>query len=548
MRIQRACYLLLFLAAPSVRAGGESPAAEQLVPKIIQREHQVAKDLERFHPIVETYLQVTKLRKGESSLWYDRHFISSAEFAGGLRAERFKPRRMAVWRSVEEYSESLSPVSLEYDPSGFVAMAYPEPSTFDLEHYRFEYLTTELLGEVRCLVFQVTPASFRKGGLFDGRVWVEDQELTMVRFNGVYRGSNMTGKYFHFDSWRVNTGQNRWLPAVIYSGEAGLPCCGFWKLNWTNIRFKARTSFWGYELHRPSSNQELSKIAVDPSSSVRGESFGDAGGPIDQLHAWEREGEENLSSQLERIGLVSPAGDVEETLQSIVKKIEAANNISIAPEIRCRVLLTSNLESAVVGHTIILSRGLLDVMPDEATVASVLAHNLAHAVIDGYTDTRFSWTNESMFGPRDVERKLRFVHTQKQEEQASSLAADWMSNSLYKGSLGSVTRFAEALNLNSHHIGRLLAGNIGESVYDTVAAGKLLSKNRASNGGTGTGALPLGSRITIDPWTSKVTFRKEPLMRIDSQENNPPFEIAWISPYLRRVGNDLKPEITSAKN
>jgi hypothetical protein len=548
MRIRWACYLFLLLGAPSVRAKGETPAAEQLAPKIVRREHQIAKDLERFHPIVETYLQVKKLQKGESRLWYDRHFISLAEFAGGLRAERFKSRHMAVWRSVEEYSESLSPVSLEYDPSGFVAMAYPEPSTFDLEHYRFDYLTAEFLGDVRCLVFQVTPASFRKGGLFDGRIWVEDRELTIIRFNGVYRGSNMTGKYFHFDSWRVNTGRNRWVPAVIYSGEAGLPCCGFWKLNWTKIRFQARTDFWGYDLHPPGSNQELSKIVVDPSSSVRDDSFGDVRGPIDQLHTWEREGEENLSSQLEGIGLISPAGDVEETLRTIVKNIEATNKISLEPEIRCRVLLTSNLESAVIGHTIILSRGLIDVLPDEATVAAVLAHDLAHVVIDGYTDTRFSWANETMFGPKDIQRKLRFVHTRKQEEQASSLATEWMLSSPYKDSLGSVTRFAEELHSDSHHIGRLLAGNIGESVYDTVDAGKLPTEDTAPNSRTGIRALPLGSRISIDPWTSKVVFRIAPQIRIDSQKNNRPFEITSISPYLRLVETDSESETTSAKN
>jgi hypothetical protein len=45
------------------------------------------------------------------------------------------------------------------------------------------------------------------------------------------------------------------------------------------------------------------------------------------------------------------------------------------------VLLTTPLESFVVGRTIILSRGLLDVLPDEATLAAVLAHELAHIVL-----------------------------------------------------------------------------------------------------------------------------------------------------------------------
>jgi hypothetical protein len=103
--------------------------------RIIEREHAVAKDLAHFHPIVETYVQVMKVSKGELIPWYDRHFVNLAEFSGGLRALRFEPRNSELWRNVKAYSESFNPRTLEYNPSGFVAMAYPDPSTFDLQHY-----------------------------------------------------------------------------------------------------------------------------------------------------------------------------------------------------------------------------------------------------------------------------------------------------------------------------------------------------------------------------------------------------------------------------
>jgi hypothetical protein len=544
VRIQLICCLLLLLGAPVVRAEGDASSSGELVHRIIKREHDVAKDLERFHPIVETYVQVMNLRQGELALSYDRHFVSLAEFAGGLRALRFKPRNTAIWRNIAEYSDSLRPTTLEYDPSGFVAMAYPDPSTFDLEHYRFQYLTREFLGEVRCFVFQVTPSAMRKGGLFEGKVWVEDQDLTIVRFNGIYKGSNMMGKYFHFDSWRVNAGPGRWLPAAIYSGETGLPCCGFWKLNWTKIRFKARTTFWGYDLHFPESEKESAKIIVDPSSSARDEAgSSDSPGPIVQLRAGERQGEDNLSEHLERVGLLSPAGDVEKTLQAVVNSIEVTNNLSIEPEIRCRVLLTSNLESAVVGHTIILSRGLIDVLPDETTLAAVLAHNLAHIALEGYSETKFSWPDELTFGPRDVTRKLRFVHSPKQDEQASSLAREWMSKSPYKDSLGSVTRFVAELRSRSRHIDRILEGNIGESLYDTLEAGQIRSEGVALNGKIEIRALSLGSRIAIDPWSDKVSFLKAPRSQVYSQSDDLPFEVTPVALDLQRIQDSSRSEI-----
>jgi hypothetical protein len=82
-------------------------------------------------------------------------------------------------------------------------------------NYKFDYVRQEFLGEVRCLVFDVTPQPHAGKGRFLGRIWVEDQGFHVVRFNGAYTGSSKTSYYFHFDSWRVNSGANQWLPAFI---------------------------------------------------------------------------------------------------------------------------------------------------------------------------------------------------------------------------------------------------------------------------------------------------------------------------------------------
>ena len=52
-------------------------------------------------------------------------------------------------------------------------------------------------------------------GRFDGRIWVENQDYTIVRFNGVYTPvSGINGYNLHFDSWRVNMQPGLWLPAA----------------------------------------------------------------------------------------------------------------------------------------------------------------------------------------------------------------------------------------------------------------------------------------------------------------------------------------------
>ena len=113
--------------------------------------------------------------------------------------------------------------SLPFMPREFLQMIYIDASDFDRHHYKFDYFGREFLGEVRCLVFDVTPqGKSGKGNTFLGRIWVEDQGNHIVRFNGAFTGSSSTNSYFHFDSWRVNSGGNQWLPALIYSEEGDM--------------------------------------------------------------------------------------------------------------------------------------------------------------------------------------------------------------------------------------------------------------------------------------------------------------------------------------
>src|SRR5215475_4888129 len=171
----------------------------QIVDKIILRERALTTDLQSYHPFVETYAQIFSQKDGQLVPKRDRHFLSVAQFSGELRALRFKPHNASFLRDLDESLDGIVPNSIEFDPSGFVAMAYPPPDTFDRSHYNFRYLNQEFLGEVRCLVFEVHPITTRYSAMFEGRIWVEDKDLTIVRYNGIYKTENLLNGYFHFD-------------------------------------------------------------------------------------------------------------------------------------------------------------------------------------------------------------------------------------------------------------------------------------------------------------------------------------------------------------
>ena len=202
-------------------------------------------------------------------------------------------------------------------------------------------------------------------GRFLGRVWVEDQDFNIVRLNGTYSPAPRNSYFFHMDSWRLNLIPGYWVPAYIYSEEgdfsAGVK---------NKIAFKAQTRIWGYDLKKDGKDDELTQIRVD---SVKDESATtqDAS-PLQAERIWQQQAEDNVIERLTSAGLLAPEGDVDHILQTVVNNLEVTNNIDLPRPVRTRVLLTAPLETFSVGNTIVISRGLIDVLPDEASLAAVL--------------------------------------------------------------------------------------------------------------------------------------------------------------------------------
>src|SRR5258707_4840419 len=79
--------------------------------------------------------------------------------------------------------------------------------------------------------------------------------------------------------------------------------------------------------------------------------------------------DDNVVERLQVAGLMAPNGEVDRILETVVNNLMVTNAIDLAG-VRCRVLLTTALESFVMGRTIVLSRGLHAVLTDVGTLAS----------------------------------------------------------------------------------------------------------------------------------------------------------------------------------
>jgi hypothetical protein len=390
-------------------------------------------------------------------------------------------------------------------------------------------------------VFDVTPQEKSGKGRFLGRIWVEDQDYNVVRFNGAYNGNGHSSWWFHFDSWRSNVQPGLWMPSFVYSEEKDM------HYNLTKkLDFKAQTRLWGYNLGHASQEQELSKILVETPVTDDTKTANDLT-PIQAQRSWDRQAEDNVIDRLERIGLIAPKGEVDKVLETVVNNLEVTNNIDVEPEVRCRVMMTSTLESFTVGHTIVLSRGLVDVLPDEASLATIISHELGHVVLGHRLDSSYAFFDQLLIDDKETFRHFGFARTPDEEKAANVKAMQLLNNSPYKNQLGNAGLFLTALESRQKEIPNLISGHLGNRV-PVVGDLKSTAPVDQKQNPQMIAALPLGGRVKLDAWNDKLELIKSKPVGTVAEREKMPFEVTPFMPYLMRYGADAggKPIAASA--
>src|ERR1700739_2986019 len=444
-------------AAPA--PDGDQPRTmEQVVDRVTSNEQKLYGQIRNYSPLVETYIQNLKPDKDLGQVPAgDKYFLGRANFAKGVSLVPLTETSNKGKRAFASIGNFFS-FAMQFLPDGFLQMVFIDTSGFDRQHYKFDYVRREFLGEVRCLVFDVTPLEKKNGGRFLGRIWVEDQDYHIVRFNGAYSGNGHSSWYFHFDSWRTNVQPGMWMPSFIYSEAKDLHYAMSKKLD-----FKAQTRLWGYNIGHAQQEQELSKILVETPVNDDTKSANDLT-PIQAQRSWDHQAEDNVIDRLERIGLIAPKGEVDKVLETVVNNLEVTNNIDVEPDVRCRVMLTSTLESYTVGHTIVMSRGLIDVLPDEAGLATMIAHELSHVILGHRLDSNYAFFDQLLIDDKDTFRHFGFARTPEEEAAANAKAIQLLNNSPYKNQLGNAGLFLQALDARQKEIPNLISGHLGNRV------------------------------------------------------------------------------------
>lgn len=508
-------------------------AFDDFVDSAIHQERRVIDLLRNFHPIVETYIQEQQPDSGlGTSPKDDDYFLSRLDLAGdALRTSAFADEEHLKQGGKKKLPKFEEPFSA----AGFAQALFPDLEHFDRQNYTFEFVGWEILGEVRCAVVDVKPRENSGKDRFVGRIWVEDKDFNIVRFTGTHTSTAFSKPAFHFDSWRLNTLGIMWMPAYVYTEESNphdRSSHGLW--------FKAQTRIWGYDLAHAGDHREYAKpltdapVWVDPKRREASQDLDPAYTLGQTTYTWD----DNVVERLQVAGLMAPDGEVDRILQTVVNNLMVTNDLDLAG-VRCRVLLTTPLESFVMGRTIVVSRGLLDVLPDEATLAAVLAHELAHIVLGHSVGAGYLEGLTLPFSDLEIFANLTFHFDPAQEADADKKGLELFMKSPYKDHLTNAGLFLKALETRSPQLPNLLHGrfsnDFGSSHLVGMEALAKTGKNLQMDRVDQIAALPLGSRILVDPWSDRIAMLKSKPVRLESASEKMPFEVSPFFPRLKRL-------------
>lgn len=530
--------VLLCVALFPLMAADSSNPVDRLLDRIVARENSFLDSMQKRTPLIETYIQErTENAAPDTHPTKDDYFLGRFRLGDEVTYSPLLERSDAATATVKT-SKHMKDAPMTFLPRGFAQMAVIDLKNFNRQTYSFDYVRREFLGEVRCLVFDVAPLRRGEPGKFVGRIWVEDQADSIVRFNGTYvpalpQKNAPAEHYFHFDSWRVSVAPGEWVPAQIYveeEPETGAADRG-------TPRFKAQTRIWDYSTARSNKLEELTSILVDPDAAVKDDAAPKDISPLESERSWERQAEENLLERLEKGGLIAPAGTVDEVLNTVVNNLIASANLNV--DAHCRVLMTSPIETFTIGHTIVISRGLIDVLPDEASLALVLADELAHIALGHPTPTMFAFRNQTMLSDAELLQRFRFQRSPQEIAEAGKKTIELMRASPYQKT-GNAGLFLKALAAQREALPHLLQANLGNQVANADALARLAEFASAApaldNGNLEQiAALPLGSRVKVNPWNNQLTLVKTRPLSLLSPREKMPFEVTPFVLYLTRV-------------
>jgi hypothetical protein len=126
---------------------------------------------------------------------------------------------------VEKITYFPSPTlkDLQVTPEDMQDLAGVEPFALtleDLPKYEVNYVGKERLDELNTYVFEVAPIKMVRGQrYFKGRIWVDDEDMQVVKAAGQSVPEIKEQRFPRFESYRENIDGKYWFPTYVYADD-----------------------------------------------------------------------------------------------------------------------------------------------------------------------------------------------------------------------------------------------------------------------------------------------------------------------------------------
>jgi hypothetical protein len=172
-------------------------------------------------------------------------------------------------------------------------------------------------------------------------------------------------------------------------------------------------------------------------------------------------------------------------------------------------MLTDTVEATTVGNTILISKGLIDTLPNEEAIASVVSLELAHIVLGHHIDTRYAFNDRLLFPDESTFKRIEMNHSDADDAAAAKKGMEYLQASMYKDKFATAGLFWAQLADRSKTLKALNTPLLGDSMLKADGTPWMadLSHNAPKlnwDDLTQIPALPLGSWLKTDPWDDKV--------------------------------------------
>lgn len=192
--------LALCFFTPLIQAGDLSP--DEIIRRVAVKETEFKEALQSY--TYKTHMTVQILNDAYDTVKEQRKLLIETYFTNDGKKHV---------RTVEDKGELYSVQLTDEDVDDAANIQPFMLTTEDLPQYQIEYLGKEKADELNTYVFSVKPKHMQKNKrYFEGKIWVDDVDLQIVKTDGRALPQSSTHRYPRFETIRQRVDGKYWFP------------------------------------------------------------------------------------------------------------------------------------------------------------------------------------------------------------------------------------------------------------------------------------------------------------------------------------------------